>query len=102
MVINNMNDLGYNRNRDVQNIFNDRYRANNNYGQINDQINKQRDFQRQMYGGVSSLESSTSKNERYIPTNEDRLKEMNQNIESNKQVHNQDRVNNLLNRFGRQ
>lgn len=97
-----MSDLGYNRNRDVQNIFNDRYRANNNYEQINDQINRQRDFQRQMYGGPSSQEPAMNYQDRYIPTNEDRLREMNQNIESNRQVHNQDRVNNLLNRFGKQ
>lgn len=96
-----MSDLGYNRNRDVQSIFHDRYRANNNYNQINDQVNKQKNFQRQMYGGGSSLDYSMNQKERYIPTNEDRLKEMNQNMESNRQVHNQDRVNNLLNQFKR-
>lgn len=94
----NMSDLGYNRNRDVQNIFNDQYKANNNYKQISEQIDRQRAFQNRMYGGV---ENNMSINDNYyVPTSADRLNEMNQNMNNNREVHNIERMNNLLNKFG--
>lgn len=93
----NMSDLGYNRNRDVQNIFNDQYKANNNYKQISEQIDRQRAFQNRMYGGVED-NMSTNVNY-YVPTSADRLNEMNQNMNNNREVHNIERMNNLLNKF---
>ena len=94
----NMSDLGYNRNRDVQNIFNDRYKANNKYKQISEQIDRQRAFQNRMYGGA--LDNMSTNVNYYVPTSADRLNEMNQNMNNNREVHNIERMNNLLNKFG--
>lgn len=80
--------LGFNKNRDVWEIFNDKYKANHNEEFFKKEKAKQDSFNARMYGTKSVAIPSNNKTN---PTNiNDRIKNMNE-------IQQKDNINNFKN-----
>ncbi len=89
--------LGYNKNRDVLEVFNDRWKANHNYNEISQERQRQSDFNRQMFGNSAKKINPYSSLKHY--TSCDKLNEMNNKINTNQSINTESNVRNILNGF---
>lgn len=89
--------LGYNKNRDVLEVFNDRWKANHNYNEISEERQKQSDFNSRMFGMKPKKTNPYSTLKPY--TSKDKLDDMNNKINTNSSINTQSQVRNILDGF---
>ena len=73
--------LGFNRNRDTLDIFNDRWKANHNTKQVSDY--------------KEAMNRINNKQE----TKEDKVNNLNRQIQGNKEINRNNKINSIINNF---
>lgn len=85
--------LGFNKNRDTLDVFNDRWKANHNTKQVD--LYKERNIRiaNKMFGGDFSIMNN-------IPnTKEDKVNDLNKKIQGNNEVNRNNKVNSIIDNF---
>lgn len=89
--------LGYNKNRDVLEVFNDRWNANHNYKEISQVQQHQSEFNSRMFGTKPKRINPYSSLRPY--TSKDKLNDMNSKINANKTINTESNVRNIIDGF---
>ena len=84
--------LGFNRNRDTLDIFNDRWKANHNTKQVSDYKEAMNRINNKMFGSYTNF---NNKNE----TKEDKVNNLNRQIQGNKEINRNNKINSIINNF---
>lgn len=87
--------LGFNKNRDTLEVFNDRWKSNHNYGTINEEIQKQNNFNKKLYGMKTIEEKNT------VSSPQDKINTLNNRINYNDNINRSSKINSIKNNFGK-
>lgn len=84
--------LGFNRNRDTLDIFNDRWKVNHNTKQVSDYKEAMNRINNKMFGSYNNFNNK-------IETKEDKVNNLNRQIQGNKEVNRTNKINSIVNKF---
>ena len=84
--------LGFNRNRDTLDIFNDRWKANHNTKQVSD-------YKEAMNRINNGLNDPYSVYYNKKETKEDKVNNLNRQIQGNKEINRNNKINSIINNF---
>lgn len=86
--------IGFNKNRDTMEVFNDRWSANHNSKQINEGKQRANNFNNKMFGTDNML-----RNRNQVVTPEEKVSKLNQQISYNNNINKTSKVNSVMDRF---
>lgn len=84
--------LGFNRNRDTLDIFNDRWKANNNTKQVSDYKEAMNRINNKMFVSYTNFNNKKE-------TKEDKVNNLNRQIQGNKEINRNNKINSIINNF---
>jgi len=85
--------LGYNKNRDLMEVFDDRWKANRE-NNISEQIQKQKEFEKKLYGNLGNRGIANHIN---YQTSKEKVESQTSRINFNKDIANTQKINRIAN-----